>query len=182
VINPSDNTQHSRPRQTCPSWDSNPRSQQASGRRPTLQNSRPLGPAIYTSVRNNIPHYWRISKYVCLDFRHVCEIAKSDYLLHVCLSAWNNSAPTGRIFMKFYNCVFFRKSVKEFHVALKFEKNNWALHTKTDIQCWSYIAQFVLERETFHTKAAEKIKTHILCSITFFFSKIVPFTWCGKIV
>jgi hypothetical protein len=28
--------------------------------------------------------------------------AKSDYWFHhVCLSAWNSSAPTGRIFMKF---------------------------------------------------------------------------------
>ena len=27
--------------------------------------------------------------------------------VHVCLSAWNNSAPTGRIFMKFDFLVFF---------------------------------------------------------------------------
>jgi len=27
----------------------------------------------------------------------------------------------------------------------------------------------------FQTKVVEKIKTHILCSITFFFPKIVPF-------
>ena len=40
------NTQHSQ--QTthpCPRWDSNPRSQQASGRRPTPQTAPPLGPA-----------------------------------------------------------------------------------------------------------------------------------------
>jgi len=29
--------------------------------------------------------------------------------------------------------------------------------------------------EIFQTKLAEKIKTHILCSITFFLNKIVPF-------
>ena len=32
-------------RHPCPRWDSNPPSQQASGRRPTLQTARPLGPA-----------------------------------------------------------------------------------------------------------------------------------------
>jgi hypothetical protein len=41
-----------------------------------------------------------------LVFRHVRKIAKSDYQLrHVCPfvrpTAWNNSASTGRIFMKF---------------------------------------------------------------------------------
>jgi len=42
-----------------------------------------------------------------VTFRRVCEIAKGDYQLRilclcVCLLAWKNSAPTGRIFMKFY--------------------------------------------------------------------------------
>jgi len=32
-----------------------------------------------------------------------------------------------------------------------------------------YLAQFFLEREIFQTKIVEKIKTHILCSATFFF-------------
>jgi len=32
----------------------------------------------------------------------LCKIGKSDCeLRHVCLSAWKNSAPTGRIFVKF---------------------------------------------------------------------------------
>ena len=33
--------------------------------------------------------------------RRVRKIADSDYWFHVHLSAWNNSALTGRIFMKF---------------------------------------------------------------------------------
>ena len=38
---------------------------------------------------------------VC-SFRGVRKIAKSDYnLRYVCLSAWNNSAPTVRIFMRY---------------------------------------------------------------------------------
>jgi len=37
-----------------------------------------------------------------LIFTRVREIAKSDYYLsHVCLSVWNNSVLTGRIFFKF---------------------------------------------------------------------------------
>jgi hypothetical protein len=32
-----------------------------------------------------------------------------------------------------------------------------------------YLAQFFLEPEMFQTKVVEKIKTHILCSLTLFF-------------
>ena len=32
----------------------------------------------------------------------------------VCLSAWNNSAPTGRIFMEFDTCVFFENALRKF--------------------------------------------------------------------
>jgi len=43
--------------------------------------------------------------------------------LPVCVSAWNNTAFMGQIFMKFDNCVFF-KSVKKIQVSLKSDKNN----------------------------------------------------------
>jgi hypothetical protein len=44
---------------------------------------------------------WRPVPRRTFDFRRVRKIAKSDYYLrHVRLSAWNNSAPTGRILMK----------------------------------------------------------------------------------
>ena len=33
---------------------------------------------------------------------------------------------------------------------------------------WSHLAQFSLQWEMFQTKVVEKIKTHILCSVTFF--------------
>ena len=42
---------------------------------------------------------------------------------------------------------------------------------KTNIHFLSYLAHFFLEREMFRTKVVEKIKTHISCSITFFFRK-----------
>ena len=41
-----------RNRHPCPRRDSNPQYQQASGRRPTPQTARPLGPAIIKSGRN----------------------------------------------------------------------------------------------------------------------------------
>jgi hypothetical protein len=40
---------------------------------------------------------------------------------------------------------------------------------KTDIHFRSYLANFFLESKMFQTKAVEKIKTHILCSVTFLF-------------
>ena len=38
---------------------------------------------------------------------------------------------------------------------------------KTSTHFWSHLPQFVLEWEMFQTKSVEKIKTHILCSVTF---------------
>jgi hypothetical protein len=39
---------------------------------------------------------------------------------------------------------------------------------KTYVHLWQYLAEFFLEWEMFQTKVVEKIKTHVLCSITFF--------------
>jgi len=46
------------------------------------------------------------------------------------------------------------------------------LYMKTNIHFWSYLTQFLSEWKMFHIKVVEKIKTHILCSITF------PRKWC----
>ena len=40
---------------------------------------------------------------------------------------------------------------------------------QTNISSWSYLAHFFLEWEMFQTIVVDKIKTHVLCSITFFF-------------
>jgi len=45
---------------------------------------------------------------------------------------------------------------------------------KANIHIWSYLAQF-LEWEMFLTKVTEKMNTHILFAVTFFFSKMIPF-------
>jgi len=43
--------------------------------------------------------------------------------LSVCPSAWNNSAPTERIFIKVDILGFFRKSVKKIQDSLKWDNN-----------------------------------------------------------
>ena len=64
--------------------------------------------------------------------RHVRKISKSDHeLSHVCPSARNNSAPAGRIFMKFDIrgfFFFFGKSVEKIQVASKSGKKKGNLH------------------------------------------------------
>ena len=40
---------------------------------------------------------------------------------------------------------------------------------KNNLHFLSYLARFFLEWGTFQTKVVEKMKTHILCSVTFFF-------------
>jgi hypothetical protein len=42
---------------------------------------------------------------------------------------------------------------------------------KTFLHLWQYLAEFFLEWEMFQIKFIEKIKTHVLGSITFFFRK-----------
>jgi hypothetical protein len=60
-------------------------------------------------------------------FRHGCKIAKSDcYIRHVCPSVlpsfWNNSAPTGRTFMKLDVSLYF-ETLDKIQVLLKSDKN-----------------------------------------------------------
>ena len=54
--------------------------------------------------------------------------ATISFVASVHLSARNNSALTGRIFMKFDIWVFFRKSLDEIQVSLKSDKLNGTLH------------------------------------------------------
>jgi hypothetical protein len=44
---------------------------------------------------------------------------------------------------------------------------------KTNTRFWSYLAHFFLEWEMFQTKFVENIKTHLLCSVTFFENRAV---------
>ena len=52
----------------CPRWDSNPRSQQVSGRRPTPQTARPLGPPIFLDL-NVLNTIWGGIKIIKFPFK-----------------------------------------------------------------------------------------------------------------
>ena len=104
-------------------------------------------------------------------FRRVRKIAKSDYLFrHVCLSvcpsAWNNSASTGRIFMKSDVWVFFENMSRKF----KFHSNRTIITVTVhggQNAFLIYLAPFFLEWEIFQVTVVKKIKSHILHSIMF---------------
>ena len=58
-------------------------------------------------------------------FRRVRKFAKSDYwFCHVRPYAWNNSAPTARIFVEILHLSIFLKSAEKIQVSLKSDKNN----------------------------------------------------------
>jgi len=86
-------------------------------------------------------------------FRRVRKLAKREYLLrHVYPSvypsvrqpAWNNTAPTGRIFMKFGVQVFFENICRENLSSNKTWQEKGKLYMKTNIQLRSYLAHFFL--------------------------------------
>ena len=58
-------------------------------------------------------------------------------------------------------------SFEEIQISLKSDKNNEYFVWKRIYIFLSYLARFFLGRELLQTNVAEKIKTHILCSISF---------------
>jgi hypothetical protein len=67
---------------------------------------------------------FRLLTFIFSSFRKFAKRGLLDSsCLCTCPSAWNNSAPTGQIFIKF-DFGTFRKSVQKVHVSLKSDKNN----------------------------------------------------------
>ena len=102
-------------------------------------------------------------------FRRVCKIAKSDHLLrHVFPPALNNSAPTGRIFMKFDTWVFFGK--KKLPIRFTFDWNQTRItgtlyedqYTFLIISCWS-----LLRMSNISHKICRKYKNFVFNSVFF---------------
>jgi hypothetical protein len=92
--------------------------------------------------------------------------ATISFVMSVCLSSWSNSAPTGRIFMKFDIRGFF----ENLSIKLKFHQNltriKGTLHE--NLCTFMIISRWILLRmRNVPDKIVEKIKTHILCSKTF---------------
>jgi hypothetical protein len=82
-------------------------------------------PDILTNCRNKretqiyyMPVLTTRQKNSFLFFRCVAKLRKANisFVMSVCSSAWNNSAPTGRIFMKFGIWVFFEDLSRKFQV------------------------------------------------------------------
>ena len=92
--------------------------------------------------------------------------ATLSFVMSVChQSRMENSAPIGGIFMKFYTWVFFENLPRKYkQVSLKSDTNDGYF-------MWRPMFIFdhiLLSWMMFQTKVVEKIKTHVLCSVTFF--------------
>ena len=75
-----------------------------------------------------------------------------------------SSTLTGWTLMKHDIWAFVENLSRKF----KFHWNPTRITIKTFSNLCQYLAKFSLEWEMFQTKVIEKIKTHILCSVTFF--------------
>jgi hypothetical protein len=107
-------------------------------------------------------------------FRCIHKTVKSKLLDSSCLSicpsihpsTWNNTAPTGWIFINFHICWFFLNLSKKFkfHYSLTRITGNLL----EDLCKFMIISpKLFLEREMLQARVVDKIKTHILCSIIF---------------
>ena len=101
-------------------------------------------------------------------FRGVLKFTRSNYLFrHVCpsarLSAQNNSAPTGRIIMKFDISIFFENMSIQFRLHSNLTCITSTLHK--NIYIFGHISLNFSKNEK---ALIYKIKMRILCSILFF--------------
>jgi hypothetical protein len=83
----------------------------------------------------------------------------------MCSSA-HNSAPTGRIFMKFGIGEFFRNFVHKIQVWFQSDKNNEYLH-KDQYKLLIIFRSVLLRMRNVSDESCKKINTNILCSVTF---------------
>ena len=105
----------------------------------------------------------------------VCLSVRPSVRLSMCLSlcphAWNNSAPTRRIFMKFAIWGFFDICLENWSL-MKIWREQRVIHMKIHVHFLYYFAALFLEREVFQTKAVHKIKKFYAAYI--FFTTVVP--------
>jgi hypothetical protein len=104
-------------------------------------------------------------------FRRVCEIAKTTvtFVISVCLSVrMQHVSPLRDGFRTiWYIKFFFRKIFRENSSFTKFWQKSRVLYMNTDVHLWSHLTEFFLEWEILHINVAQKIRTLILCSMTF---------------
>jgi hypothetical protein len=85
------------------------------------------------------------------------------------LSTCNNSARCEWILMKYYFWGFFISMLKKSGLHQNLTRIMNTLHKAQCTFFFSYLAQIFLEWEMFPTEVVQKIKTHFLCPIKFFF-------------
>ena len=83
-----------------------------------------------------------------------------------------------------WNLIFenFSKICRENSGIINIGQEWRVLYMKTNIRCWLHLACFFLEWRTFQTKFVAKIKTHVLCSVTFFFNLAIYEIMCKYIL
>jgi len=99
---------------------------------------------------------------------------KKQLLASLCLSV--HMQQLGSHWVDFYEIGYlsmFLKTVKKIHVSFKIRQEKQLLYMKTTKHFLSYLTQFFLEWEMFHTKVVEQINTHTLCSIIFFLNRAI---------
>jgi len=89
-------------------------------------------------------------------------------------SAWNISAHTAWISMKFDTREFSENLSRKFKFYYNRTRITGTLH-EDQYTFLSYVAQLFLKWKMFQKQFVEKLERHILCSINFFFSKILLF-------
>jgi len=81
--------------------------------------------------------------------------------LSVCLSAWNNSAPIGRIFVKFYILVFFENLSRKFKFRQNLTRIMDTLHD--DQYTFLILSRSILHRmRNVAEEVVDKIKTQFV--------------------
>jgi hypothetical protein len=137
--------------------------------RSTSKSNRSLGPCV-------VACYFKFP-----DFLVLSQNCEKRLLASSCLSvlssagpsAWNNSGPTARIFLKFDIIVFFENLSRKF----KFHENRTRITGSLHGDQYTFLIishSIILRMRNIAGKNCKGIKTRILCSITFF-SKILPF-------
>jgi len=80
----------------------------------------------------------------------------------ICSLAWNDSALTWRIFIKFHFWGFFEKVVEN-SIFIKISQQ--VFYMKNNILLWSSLSQFFIQWKIFHTEFVQKIDTHFKFNI-----------------